>query len=200
MQRRPWTLGLVAAALIWGTGAVAGVAVAAQPMRAGVAAEKLGEALPRALEARERARERTRNQEAPSARLCIGILGRNLSIYLWVLCGLVSGGLTAVALLAFNGVALGQVAGFALGAGMPIGDLALLTLPHAIPEVGAFLLAGAVGLRGPALLSAWFKGTSSRTLLTGVSGPVAGGVLAIVAAAVIEVFVTVPIARAGIGL
>ncbi len=195
MQRKPWTLGLLAAALIWGIGMIAGVAVAAQPMRTLVAAEELDQGLERVVEARERAHA----QEASSARLCIGILGRNLAVYVWLLCGLVSGGLTTVALLAFNGVALGQVGGFALGAGMPIGDLALLTLPHAIPEVGAFLLAGAVGLRGPALLSAWFKGASSRALLTGVSVPVAGGTLAIAAAAVIEVFVTVPIARAGIG-
>ena len=196
MQRKPWTLGLVAAVLIWGTGTVAGVAVAAQPSRASVDAEEPGEGFAHVVGARERERV----QEVPSARLCVGILGRYLAVYLWLLCGLVSGGLTTVALLAFNGVALGQVAGFALGAGMPIGDLALLTLPHGIPEVGAFLLAGGVGLRGPALLSAWFQGTSGRTLLAGVSGPVAGGTLVIVAAAVIEVYVTVPIARAGIGL
>ena len=195
MQRKRWTLGLVVAASIWGAGAVAGVAVAAQPMSALVAADALGVGLERVVEARERARE----QDASPARLCIGILGRNLSVYLWLLCGLVSGGLTTLALLAFNGVALGQVAGFALGAGMSIGDLALLTLPHGIPELGAFLLAGAVGLRGAALLSAWFKGMSSRELLADVPGPVAAGILVIAAAAVIEVFVTVPIARVGIG-
>ncbi|MDE0348888.1 MAG: stage II sporulation protein M [Gammaproteobacteria bacterium] len=191
MQRKPWTLGVVAATLIWATAASAGVAVAAQHTSALAAAEEPGEGLERVV--------RPTGQETPPAQLCIGILGRNLAVYLWLLLGLVSGGLTTVALLTFNGVALGQVAGFALGAGMPIGDLALLTLPHAIPEVAAFLLAGAVGLRGPTLLSAWFKGTFSRALLTGVSGPVAGGALVIAAAAVIEVFVTVPIARAGVG-
>ena len=195
MQRKPWTLGLVAATLIWGIGAVAGVAVATQPMRALAAAEELDDTLERVVEARERARER----EVSPARLCIGILGRNLAVYFWLLCGLVSGGLTTLAVLAFNGVALGQVAGFALGARMSIGDLALLTLPHGIPELGAFLLAGAVGLRGAALLSAWFKGMSSRELLADVPGPVAAGILVIAAAAVIEVFVTVPIARVGIG-
>lgn len=192
MQRKPWTLGLVAATLIWATGAVAGVSVAARTEAALVAADAPGEGLERVVRAGE--------QEAAPARLCIGILGRNLAVYLWLLLGLVSGGLTTVALLAFNGVALGQVAGFALGAGMPAGDLALLTLPHAIPELGAFLLAGAVGLRGPTLLSACFRGAFSRTLLAGVSRPVAGGAVVIAAAALIEVFVTVPIARAGAGL
>ena len=191
MPSKPWIRGLVASAAIWGTGAVAGVAVAAQTVGALVAAEAPDQRLERVVDARTR--------EAPSTRLCIGIFGRNLAVYLWLLCGLVSCGLTTAALLAFNGVALGQIAGFALGAGMPIERLALLTLPHAIPELGAFLLAGAVGLRGPAVLSAWFNGASGRAALAGVWRPAAWGVLVIAVAAAIEVFVTVPIARAGVG-
>ena len=192
MPSKPWIRGLVASAAIWGTGAAGGVAVAAQTIEALVAAEGPNQRLERVVEAR--------TPEAPSTRLCVGIFGRNLAVYLWLLCGLITGGLTTAALLAFNGVALGQIAGFALGAGMPIERLALLTLPHAIPELGAFLVAGAVGLRGPALLSAWFNGTSGRAPLVGVLRPAAWGVLVIAVAAAIEVFVTVPIARTGIGL
>ena len=191
MKSKPWTRGLVAATLIWSTGAVAGVAVAAQPVSVLVAAKGPGERLERVAEARR--------QDMPPARLCIGIFGRNLTVYLWLLCGLISCGLTTVALLAFNGVALGQIAGVALGAGMPMERFALLTLPHLIPEIGAFLLAGAIGLRGPALLSAWFRGTFSGAPLAGVLRPATGGIVVIAIAAVIEVYVTVAIARAGIG-
>ena len=191
MPSKPWIRGLAAAAAIWGTGAVAGGAVAAQTIEALVAAERPNQRLERVVDAGK--------PETPPTRLYIGIFGRNLSVYLWLLCGLVSGGLTTVALLAFNGVALGQIAGFALGAGMPVKHLALLTLPHAVPELGAFLLAGAVGLRGPALLSAWFSGTSGRAPLAGVLRPAAWGVFVIAVAAAIEVFVTVPIAQAGAG-
>ncbi len=191
MESKRWTRGLVAATSIWVAGAVAGVATAAQPMSTLVAAEAPGERLEGFAEARR--------QDIPPARLCIGIFGRNLAVYLWLLCGLISCGLTTVALLAFNGVALGQIAGLALGAGMPLERLALLTLPHLIPEIGAFLLAGAIGLRGPALLSAWFRGTFGGAPLAGVLRPAAGGIVCIAIAAAIEVYVTVAIAQAGIG-
>ena len=190
MESKPWTRGLAAATLIWGTGAVAGVAVAAQPMSTLVAAEAPGDHFERVAEGRRR--------DEPSPRLCVGIFGRNLAVYLWLLCGLISCGLTTVALLGFNGVALGQIAGFALGAGMPLEHFALLTLPHLIPELGAFLLAGAIGLRGPALLSAWFRGAGGAAPLAGILRPAAGGIVVIGLAAVIEVYVTVAIARAGI--
>ncbi len=179
----------MAAATIWGVGATVGAAVAGQSLAA----------LAPAVEKADRVVE-TETEEVTSARLYLGILGRNLAVYFWLLCGLVSGGLTTIALLAFNGVVLGQIAGFAVGAGMPVERLALLTLPHAVPEIAAFLLAGAIGLRGPALLSAWFEGVFSRAPLIAAWRPAAGGALAIAAAAAIEVFVTVPIAKTGFGL
>ena len=191
MQSKPWTMGLVAATLIWSTGAVAGVAATVQPMSTLVAAAETGARPERVPEARRR--------DEPPARLCIGIFGRNLAVYLWLLCGLVSCGLTTLGVLAFNGVALGQIAGFAVGAGMAMQHFALLTLPHLIPELGAFLLAGAIGLRGPALLSAWFEGTFSRAPLAGVLRPAGYGVVMIAIAAVIEAYVTVPMAQAGTG-
>ena len=194
MRLNHWTL--FAAATIWATGTAVGVVVAGQSVGALGPAVRPGIAPTRQP---DRVIE-TQAHETSPARLYAGILGRNLAVYLWLLCGLVSGGLTAIALLAFNGVALGQLAGFALGAGMPLERLALLTLPHAVPEIGAFLLAGAIGLRGPALLSAWLRGAFSRAPFVAALRPATCGALVIGTAAAIEVFVTVPIAKTGLGL
>ena len=191
MQSKQWTRGICAATIIWATGLMAGTIVAEQS--AGRLAGLPGEG------PNKGALETEMNDTTPT-RLYVGILGRNLAVYLWLLCGLVSGGLTTIALLSFNGVALGQLAGLALGVGMPVERLAWVTLPHAIPEIGAFLLAGAIGLRGPALVSAWLRGVVSRAPFIAAWRPATFGALVIVAAAAIEVFVTMPIAESGMGL
>ena len=192
MNFNEWTWGVAAAVAIWATGAAAGTVVATQALGPLVSEGTASQSIEKVVEAKT-------TDEVPPRRLYLGIAGRNLSVYIWLLCGLVSGGLTTIALLAFNGVALGQVAGFALGAGMPVERLALLTLPHAVPEIGAFLLAGAIGLRGPTLLSAWLDGAFSPAPFTAIWRPAAWGAAVIVAAAAIETFVTVPIAKAGFG-
>ena len=128
-------------------------------------------------------------------RLYAGILGRNLAVYLWLLCGLVSGGLTTLAVLAFNGVLFGHTTGAAIGMGMPAVHVAWLLLPHGIPEIGTFLVAGAIGVRGARLVTRWMAGAHVPGTFRVLWRPAAWGTLVLAAAAAIEVRVTVPLAE-----
>lgn len=127
--------------------------------------------------------------------LYAGILGRNLAVYLWLLCGLVSGGLTTLAVLAFNGVLFGHTTGAAIGMGMPAVHVAWLLLPHGIPEIGTFLVAGAIGVRGTQLVARWMAGTHVPGTFGALWRPAAWGALVLAGAAAIEVRVTVPLAE-----
>ena len=97
-RRRTWTWGLLASTLIWGAGTTLGLRIvpdgqhAAEPPRPQV--------LPVPRE----------HSPAPveASRQYVGILGRNLAVYLWLLAGLASGGLTTLGVLFFNGVILGH--------------------------------------------------------------------------------------------
>lgn len=129
------------------------------------------------------------------ASLYFGILGRNLAVYLWLLCGVASAGLSTVAVLAFNGVALGQTAAVAIELGMSTETMLWLLLPHGTPEFGAFLVAGAIGLQGPGLLRDWFNNGRAGGVLTALWRPAVAGALALVAAAGIETGLTVPLAQ-----
>ena len=123
------------------------------------------------------------------------ILGRNLAVYMWLLIGVLSSGLTTVAVLAFNGVALGQHVAIAMQLGLPFDSVALLLLPHGVPELGAFFLAGAIGLQGPRLLQVWWWNGRSDNALGEMLRPALLGAVVLAAAAGIEVGVTLPLAR-----
>ena len=76
------------------------------------------------------------------------ILRRNMTVFLVLLLGLVSAGLVTIVVLLGNGIAIGQLVGFARASGMSPEDVAYLLLPHGVLELGALCVAGAVGLRG----------------------------------------------------
>lgn len=123
------------------------------------------------------------------------ILRRNMTVFLILLLGIVSAGLVTVVVLLGNGIAVGQLIGFARVSGMSQLDVAYLLLPHGVLELGALCVAGAVGLRGIGLAFAisaidrrWFKSLRLGAVL-------AFGVGALATAAGIEAFVTVEIAE-----
>ena len=118
------------------------------------------------------------------------ILQRNLGVYVLLLLGLLSGGLVALAILLANGIALGQLIGLARAAGMPSGELASLLVPHGVLEIGAFCVAGAVGLQGFRLALALgdFRWESVKALRLGLV--LVFGATALSVAAAIEAFVT----------
>ncbi|MDE0422892.1 MAG: stage II sporulation protein M [Gammaproteobacteria bacterium] len=76
------------------------------------------------------------------------ILRRNMTVFVVLLLGLVSAGTVTIVVLLGNGIAIGQLIGFAKGAGMSNVAVANLLLPHGVLELGALCVAGAVGLQG----------------------------------------------------
>ena len=84
----------------------------------------------------------------PPAQLFIFIFGRNLSVYVWLLAGLLSAGAVTFAVLLFNGVSLGQTIGFAVWNGLPPGLIVDLVAPHGVLEIGTLCIGGAVGFQG----------------------------------------------------
>lgn len=129
-------------------------------------------------------------------RLCLGILARNVSVYLWLLAGVACAGLSTIVVLAFNGFLMGQLIGFGQAIGASLHVAAWLFLPHGVLEVGALLLAGAIGLQGPGLLMAWIHGRPAPYRAMGLGAVALAGIGALAAAAVIEAYLTVPLARA----
>lgn len=128
-------------------------------------------------------------------RLCFAIFMRNLMVYALLLSGLASAGITSISLLAFNGLALGELFGGAHASGVPLSLLMATTLPHAIPEFSAFLLAAAIGFRGPALFAAWLRGALSLDDVSKLWPVISAGACIIAAAAFVEAYWTIPIAR-----
>lgn len=125
-------------------------------------------------------------------RLFLEIAGRNTTVFALLLTGLVTAGLSAALVLALNGIAVGLLVGSALSAGRDAFVLATLLVPHGLIEMPAFVVAGAVGLRG------WR--VARRALQTGdpelppelatLGGPILFGFIALLLAAVIESTVT----------
>lgn len=124
------------------------------------------------------------------------ILGRNLTVYVWLLSGLLSAGAITFLVLLANGVALGQTLGFALASGMPVNAVVDLLLTHGILELGTFCIAGAVGFQGMRLALDW----SERGWAMVKSMPwrmvLAFGVAALTTAAGVEAVVTADLATA----
>lgn len=123
------------------------------------------------------------------------ILRRNMTVFLMLLLGVLSAGLVTIVVLLGNGLAVGQLIGFARASGMSHADVAYLLLPHGVLELGALCVAGAVGLRGIGLafgLSAIDRSAFESLRLGTV---LAFGLVALAAAAAVEAFVTVEIAE-----
>ena len=123
------------------------------------------------------------------------ILRRNMTVFLMLLLGVVSAGLVTIVVLLGNGLAVGQLIGFARFSGMSLGDVAYLLLPHGVLELGALCVAGAVGLKGirVALGIRAIERISFRSLRLGTV--LIFGLGALAAAAGVEAFVTVEIAE-----
>ncbi len=116
------------------------------------------------------------------------IAGRNLTVLAFLLSGLFTFGLMSAAVLAYNGFALGGLIRNSLAMGMEPNVLAGLILPHGVLELTAFVLAGAIGLRG------WSLGRdamrSGRWEFVGVRTTIVVSALAVMVAAVIESTIT----------
>jgi len=185
MDRRLWIRNIAVALALWVGGATLGFGVATQIAPTAV------EALPKAATAA--------NASGPTGReLYFGILGRNLAVYVWLLCGVVSLGISTVAVTLFNGIHLGQTIALAAIAGTSATSVAWLILPHGVLEVSAFLVAAALGMLGPGLAHVWLSndgrlGEKCRQLAR--LWPIATlGAVALVVAAGVETYITVPLA------
>ena len=137
--------------------------------------------------------------EAPpgsDAGLVAFIFRRNLSVYVWILGGLLSAGAVTFVVLLANGVMLGHMIGLASAAGIAPATLINLLLPHGVLEVGTFCIAGAVGFQGFSIAADWSRNgwNAVRSLRLGLV--LVYGVLALAAAAVLETFVTGALAEA----
>ena len=138
------------------------------------------------------------DQRDDRARLTADIFARNLSVYILLLAGLISGGLTTVVTLAFNGVLLGQMFGVASLMGVPVAAPIWLLAPHGILELSLFLLAAAIGLQGPAVTLAFAAGKELAWRPRRLRRMALVGVPALAVAALIEGYLTLPIAQAAL--
>ena len=122
------------------------------------------------------------------------ILRNNFAVYVLLLFGLVSAGSVTFVILLGNGIAIGQVIGFARLAGMSNDTLIDLLLPHGVLELGTLCVAGAVGLQGFRFVLD-LSNLGSGTLKSLRLGLVLGfGLCALTVAAVVEAFVTAELA------
>ncbi len=128
------------------------------------------------------------------ASLFLFIFGRNVTVYCWLLAGLLTGGASAFLVLLTNGVMLGQTIGFAEDAGAAPADIAGLLLPHGMLEVGALCIAGAVGLQGLRLIRRWPDAGWQTVKALRLGLVAAYGIGALAVAAGIETVVTGAIA------
>lgn len=203
MERNLWIRNLAIALTLWASGSLLGFGFATH-----VKTDDGKQAQPSATV------EETSSAPLPAAPikptgpagidLYLGILGRNLAVYAWLLCGLVSFGISAVVITLFNGIHLGQTLGLAAAQGAEARLMAWLILPHGVLEVSAFLIAAALGILGPRLARTWLSndgriGAECRQLAR--LWPYAAlGAVALVVAAGIETYFTVPLAESqGVG-
>lgn len=120
------------------------------------------------------------------------IYGRNATVYIWLLAGLLSAGLVTFLVLVANGVALGQTVALATQSGVPFGAVMEWILPHGVLEFGAFCIAGAVGFQGFKLATGHFEWRIVRTFRLG--WVFAFGVVALAVAAGVEAVITADLA------
>ena len=122
------------------------------------------------------------------------ILRRNMTVYVVLLLGVVSAGLVTIVVLVGNGMALGQLIGFAGAAGMSLADVANLLLPHGVLELGALCVAGAVGLKGIPLAFSISSVNRQSVNSLRLGTVLVFGLVALTVAAGVEAFVTAEIA------
>ena len=187
MPTTSWIRNLTIALAIWcGTG-VAGTWLGAA----------LGGGTPQVAQPFEARTFLTAEEPPPNrAHQSFGIFARNFAVYALLLAGMVSGGLTTVFTLAFNGFLMGNMFGVASTVDIPIKAGVWLLAPHGVLELPLLFLAGAIGLQGPAAALAWIRGNappwqSRRILFTALTG-----IPLLAVAAAIEGYLTIPIARA----
>ena len=124
------------------------------------------------------------------------VLGRNLTVYLWLLTGILCAGVSTFLVLAGNGLMLGQVVGAGVASGLPAAAMADLLLTHGVLEVGALCIAGAVGFQGLWLALHWSGGGWSALRALRLGWVLAFGAAALAVAAGVEAFVTTELSAA----
>ena len=137
-------------------------------------------------------RERPRGADETALDAFLFIYGRNATVYIWLLAGLLSAGLVTFLVLAANGLALGQTVALATQSGVPFGAVMEWILPHGVLEFGAFCIAGAVGFQGFKLAMGHFEWRIVRTFRLG--WVFAFGVVALAIAAGVEAVITIDLA------
>ena len=135
----------------------------------------------------------------PPGFLFLGIVGRNMTVFGLLLTGVLTWGVTSLSTLVFNGLALGGLMASSLRGGMPTGTLAALLLPHGIIELGAFVTAGAIGLRGWSIGRQAMRTGRFDVDLVALRGPATIAGAAILVAAAIESTVTRHLLLAAVG-
>lgn len=126
------------------------------------------------------------------------IIGNNLLVSMKMLFGLLSFGLVSVMILGWTGTIVAWSTLSALDSGASIYAIAALILPHGVIELAGFVFLGAVGCEGLVLFcqklkyDSWF--IDSNRLAVNVRRLVIGFLL-ILAASIIETFVTGQIAN-----
>ena len=125
--------------------------------------------------------------------LFLFILGRNATVYVWLLAGLLSAGIVTFLVLISNGISLGHTVGLAAQSGVPVSAVTDLILPHGVLEFGAFCIAGAVGFQGFRLALGRVDWASVKTLRLGWVFAFGAGALAV--AAGVEAVVTASLAE-----
>lgn len=129
----------------------------------------------------------------------VALFARNTRVGLFLVGGAVLFGLPTVVVLAWNGFVFGAAMADATGTLGPLRAV-LLVAPHGVVELPALWLAAAVGLRWIHLLWRLASGTEFATgVPQAVVDSLAAGLLAVgllAVAAVVEAFVTLPLARA----
>ena len=190
-----WTRAYLCAVVVWAAGMALGYAVVQ-------AAMSLPGELPASTTVEDARGASALVAPAPRAAsvsdagLLAFIFRRNLTVYLWLLAGLVSAGAVTFVVLLANGIMLGNTIGLAYAAGMTPATLIDLLLPHGVLEVGTFCIAGAVGFQGFRIASDWGRNGwgAVRSLRLGLV--LAYGTLALAVAAALETFVTGALAEA----
>ena len=201
MQPIGWLCAFGLALLVWIGGMVAGYALV--DWASGLPAADLIDALaemPTAVQSAESegsplegdATADVRPEQAKTGwDLFLFIWSRNVSVYVWLLMGLLSAGAITFVVLLMNGITLGQTIASAVWSGVPVSAVGDLLLPHGVLEIGAFCIAGAVGFQGLrfALGRLQVSREGIRPLRLGVVA--AFGVCALAVAAGVEAFVTI---------
>ena len=137
-------------------------------------------------------RERARGADESPLDAFLFIYGRNATVYIWLLAGLLSAGLVTFLVLVANGLALGQTVALATQSGVPFGAVMEWILPHGVLEFGAFCIAGAVGFQGFKLAMGRIEWRIVRTFRLG--WVFAFGVVALAVAAGVEAVITADLA------